>query len=158
MKTQFKRRSAVNDLRIMIPVPDGVDSPKMKATIGHGTYVPAESAIAWKIAYLPGSKEGSLHIRCGLPLIKDASSSSTSVPSPEKSSAATKPLGPIRAIFEIPYFTMSGIQVRYLKIVEKSGYPALPWVRYITEQGEYQFRMPETTGTSGGWPGSIRSS
>ena len=24
--------------------------------------------------------------------------------------------------FEIPYFTVSGIQVRYLKIIEKSGY------------------------------------
>lgn len=29
---------------------------------------------------------------------------------------------PISVKFEIPYFTVSGIQVRYLKIVEKSGY------------------------------------
>jgi AP-1 complex subunit mu len=36
---------------------------------------------------------------------------------------------PITVRFEIPYFTVSGIQVRYLKIVEKSGYQALPWVR-----------------------------
>lgn len=35
---------------------------------------------------------------------------------------------------------MSGIQVRYLKIVEKSGYQALPWVRYITQHGDdYRF-------------------
>lgn len=26
-------------------------------------------------------------------------------------------------------------QVRYLKIIEKSGYQALPWVRYITQSG-----------------------
>ena len=32
---------------------------------------------------------------------------------------------PINVKFEIPYFTVSGIQVRYLKIVEKSGYQAL---------------------------------
>ena len=38
--------------------------------------------------------------------------------------------------FEIPYFTVSAIQVRYLKIVEKSGYQALPWVRYITQNGD----------------------
>ncbi len=43
--------------------------------------------------------------------------------------------------FEIPYFTVSGIQVRYLKILEKSGYAALPWVRYITQNGDYQLRM-----------------
>jgi AP-1 complex subunit mu len=35
---------------------------------------------------------------------------------------------------------VSGIQVRYLKIVEKSGYQALPWVRYITQNGDdYRF-------------------
>jgi AP-1 complex subunit mu len=48
---------------------------------------------------------------------------------------------PIRVKFEIPYFTVSGIQVRYLKIIEKSGYSALPWVRYITANGDYQLRM-----------------
>lgn len=33
------------------------------------------------------------------------------------------------------------VQVRYLKIIEKSGYQALPWVRYITMAGEYELRM-----------------
>jgi AP-1 complex subunit mu len=28
---------------------------------------------------------------------------------------------PIEVKFEIPYFTVSGLQVRYLKIIEKSG-------------------------------------
>lgn len=67
------------------------------------------------------------------------------------------PRAPISVKFEIPYFTVSGIQVnrlfsfdlfsstltrcfviqvRYLKIVEKSGYQALPWVRYITQNGD----------------------
>ena len=66
---------------------------------------------------------------------------------------------PITVKFEIPYFTVSGIQVRYLKVVEKSGYQALPWVRYITQNGgilfsmgcahpnyhgiDYQLRLPE---------------
>jgi AP-1 complex subunit mu len=48
---------------------------------------------------------------------------------------------PITVKYEIPYFTVSGIQVRYLKIVEKSGYQALPWVRYITQNGDdYRYR------------------
>ncbi|KAI6175795.1 Adaptor complexe medium subunit family protein [Aphelenchoides bicaudatus] len=38
---------------------------------------------------------------------------------------------PIRVKFE----------VRYLKIIEKSGYQALPWVRYVTANGDYQIRM-----------------
>jgi AP-1 complex subunit mu len=48
---------------------------------------------------------------------------------------------PISVKFEIPYFTTSGLQVRYLKIIEKSGYQALPWVRYVTQNGDYQIRM-----------------
>ena len=48
---------------------------------------------------------------------------------------------PISVKFEIPYFTVSGVTVRYLKILEKSGYQALPWVRYITQNGDYQLRM-----------------
>jgi hypothetical protein len=32
-------------------------------------------------------------------------------------------------------------QVRYLRIVEKSGYQALPWVRYITVAGNYEIRF-----------------
>lgn len=49
---------------------------------------------------------------------------------------------PITVKFEIPYFTVSGIQVRYLKIVEKSGYQALPWVRYITQNGDDYRSVP----------------
>ena len=48
---------------------------------------------------------------------------------------------PIKVQFEIPYFTVSGIQVRYLKVIERSGYQALPWVRYITAGGDYELRM-----------------
>ena len=49
----------------------------------------------------------------------------------------------IQVKFEIPYFTVSGIQVRYLKIIERSyGDSALPWVRYITQAGDYQLRLP----------------
>lgn len=54
---------------------------------------------------------------------------------------------PISVKYEIPYFTTSGIQVRYLKVVEKSGYQAFPWVRYITQNGDYLFRLPEPVKT-----------
>ncbi|KZS07881.1 AP-1 complex subunit mu-1 [Daphnia magna] len=59
---------------------------------------------------------------------------------PSVLSEETEGKPPIQVKFEIPYFTTSGIQVRYLKIIEKSGYQALPWVRYITQNGDYQLR------------------
>ncbi|CAN8175344.1 unnamed protein product, partial [Coccothraustes coccothraustes] len=60
------------------------------------------------------------------------------LPSVEKEEEEGRP--PIAVRFEIPYFTVSGIQVRYMKIIEKSGYQALPWVRYITQRGNAKGR------------------
>ena len=57
---------------------------------------------------------------------------------------------PIGVKFEIPYFTTSGIQVRYLKIIEpKLQYPSLPWVRYITQSGDIAVRLPDVQGVQG---------
>lgn len=42
---------------------------------------------------------------------------------------------PISVIFEIPYYAVSGLSVKYLKIIEDSGYQAVPWVRYLTRNG-----------------------
>lgn len=38
---------------------------------------------------------------------------------------------PVTIKFDIPYYSLSGINVRYLKIHDKSGYEATPWVRYL---------------------------
>merc|ERR1711991_1262231 len=43
---------------------------------------------------------------------------------------------PIKLEFEIPYFTVSGCNVRYVKIIEASGYQASPWIRYLTKSGQ----------------------
>ena len=125
-KSQFKRRSTANNVEIIIPVPSDASAPKFKTTIGHCKYAPEMSAIIWNIKSFPGGKEYLMRAHLGLPSV-------------EGDSVEGKP--PIQVKFEIPYFTTSGIQVRYLKIIEKSGYQALPWVRYITQNGDYQIRM-----------------
>lgn len=125
-KSQFKRRSTANNVEIIIPVPADADSPKFKTTIGSCKYAPEQNAVIWTIKSFPGGKEYLMRAHFGLPSVKSEDSNEG------------KP--PIQVRFEIPYFTTSGIQVRYLKIIEKSGYQALPWVRYITQNGDYQLR------------------
>jgi len=124
-KSQFKRRSTANNVEIIVPVPPDADSPKFKTTVGSVKYVPEQDAIIWSIKSFPGGKEFLMRAHFGLPSV-------------EREDTEGKP--PIYVRFEIPYFTTSGIQVRYLKIIEKSGYQALPWVRYITQNGDYQIR------------------
>ncbi|GAX10673.1 AP-1 complex subunit mu [Fistulifera solaris] len=129
-RSQFKSRSVANNVEIIIPVPPDVDSPSFKSSVGTVTYLPDKDAVVWKIKQYHGGREFLMRAHFGLPSI-----------SANDQKAENSWKAPIRVQFEIPYFTVSGIQVRYLKIIEKSGYQALPWVRYITANGDYQLRM-----------------
>lgn len=140
VRSQFKKRSAANNVEIVIPVPEDADSPRIKSNIGSYKYKPELNAIVWKIGYFPGGKEFSLSIKVGRPIMQREDLESVKRSSAENVFGIKKP---ISLSFELPYFTISGIQVRYLKIMEKSGYNALPWVRYITKNGLYQIRMPD---------------
>ncbi|KAF8425716.1 Mu homology domain-containing protein [Tirmania nivea] len=129
-KAQFKRRSTANNVEITVPVPDDADTPRFRTNIGSVHYAPEKSAIVWKIKQFAGGKEFMMRAELGLPSVKEAE--------PERKKR------PISVKFEIPYFTTSGIQVRYLKIIEpKLQYPSLPWVRYITQSGDITVRLPD---------------
>uniref|UniRef100_A0A7R9Y760 MHD domain-containing protein n=1 Tax=Prasinoderma coloniale TaxID=156133 RepID=A0A7R9Y760_9VIRI len=126
-KSQFKERSSANAVEIKLPVHPDATSPAVRTSVGEATYAPEQEALLWKIKSMPGGKEYVLRAKFSLPSVQ------------ADDEAEKKP--PIRVKFEIPYFTVSGIQVRYLKIVAKEGYSALPWVRYITVAGDYEIRM-----------------
>jgi len=126
-RSQFKSACTANNVAILIPVPQDVDSPKFRSHRGTVEYVPSKNAILWTIPKFEGGREFLLRAHFGLP--------STSSEETEDHKR------PIMVKFEIPYFTLSGIQVRYLRIVERGGYKALPWVKYLTRSGDYQFRV-----------------
>ena len=65
---------------------------------GTAVYVPEKEALVWKIKSFPGGREFLLRAKFSLPSV----------------AAEEEPHGrmpPIRVAFEIPYFTVSGIQV-----------------------------------------------
>eukprot|EP00668_Euglena_longa_P016642 GGOE01020930.1.p1 GENE.GGOE01020930.1~~GGOE01020930.1.p1 ORF type:complete len:442 (+),score=156.00 GGOE01020930.1:76-1401(+) len=132
IKSQFKKSSTANGVEIVVPVPLDADSPGFKTSTGTARYAPERDAFVWSIKVLPGGKEYMMRASFGLPTIRATEQSEV---------AAANAKRPIEVKFEIPYFTVSGFQVRYLKVVERSGYEALPWVRYITQSGDYQIRM-----------------
>ena len=140
--------------RLLPPVP-------LKTIVGTCKYAPEKSAIIWTIKQFPGGKEFLMKVRAPVrlnttwrppessgwrhrdqrqltPVSPATTQAHFNLPSVESEEKEQRP--PISVNFEIPYFTTSGIQVRYLKIIEKSGYQALPWVRYITNNGDYQIR------------------
>ncbi|KAI8846220.1 Mu homology domain-containing protein [Chytridium lagenaria] len=128
-KAQFKRRSTANNVEITVPVPEDADSPMFQTNVGYVEYVPEKNSFVWKIKQFPGGKEFLMRAHFGLPSVKNGG-----------------PQFPLNLRY--PISRPLGIQVRYLKVVDKSGYQAFPWVRYITQNGDYLFRLPEALKTS----------
>jgi len=124
-RAQYRPQSVAQNVQIRVPVPPDVDTPKAQCTAGRMRYSPNDNALVWTIKQFPGRKQFSLRAHFGLP----------SVESEEEESKR-----PIQVSFEIPFFTVSGLRVQYLKVFEKSGYQAVTWVRYLTTNGSYEFR------------------
>lgn len=114
-------------MEIFVPVPEDVEAPSFRTPIGSVSYVPEESSFKWTIKQFPGHREHVMTAEFKLPTIE----------SPNRQKYKKMP---INIKFEIPYFTVSGFQVRYLKVTDKSGYKAFPWVRYLTQNGAYHIR------------------
>jgi AP-1 complex subunit mu len=122
-KAQFKRRSTANNVEISIPVPDDADTPRFRTNIGAVHYAPEKSAIVWKIKQFGGGKEFLMRAELGLPSVKGDDEHGGGMTGGFGGSMGGvrgegKAKRPISVKFEIPYFTTSGIQVRYLKIIE----------------------------------------
>jgi len=129
IKAAFKKRSSANNVKVIVPIPADSDSPKFKTDSGKVIFCPEDACFTWEIKKLNGGKSFEMKAQFGLASI-------TAGDMGEDEDVKV----PVRVEFEIPYFTVSGIQVRYLKIIEKSGYQALPWVRYITQNGAYHIQ------------------
>ena len=127
-KSNYKQKSTAKNVSIYIPVPNDINNPLFKTQNGNVSYLPSKEAIQWSLKSLPGQTEIFLRFQFNVPTIR-AENSDNSLKKP------------IELSFEIPSFTVSGINVRYLKITEKSGYQAFPYVKYLTKNGQYQIRM-----------------
>ncbi|RLV93577.1 AP-1 complex subunit mu-1-I [Spathaspora sp. JA1] len=130
IKAQIKKKSTANNVEVIIPIPEDADTPKFNPEYGTVKWIPEKSCLVWKLKTFPGGKQFTMSAELGLPAVVDS----------EKVISNNKP---IKVNFSIPYFTTSGIQVRYLRINEpKLQYQSYPWVRYITQSGEdYTVRM-----------------
>lgn len=127
-KTNFKNRSVANNVQIFIPVPLDIQNATFKTSNGSVVFLSDREDLLWTIKRFEGQTELKMTCNFQVPTVR--------IDDPNQHLKR-----PIQINFEIPYFTVSGLQVRYMKIVEKSNYEAVPWVRYITKNGEYNIRI-----------------
>jgi AP-2 complex subunit mu-1 len=126
LHADFQDDKKATNVCIKIPMPPTAASAKTNVTKGRARYEPGSSALVWRIANLPGGSEISL-------------SAEVSLINATKTKAWVKP--PITMDFQIAMHTCSGVQVRFLKVYEKSGYQTSRWVKYLSQAGDYEMRL-----------------
>ena len=127
-KSNYKQKSIAKNVSILIPVPNDLNNPLFISKKGTVFYLSEKEVINWSIESLPGQIEIFLKLQFNVPSVR-------------KDNADKNINKPIEIKFEIPSFTVSGINVKYVKITEKSGYEAFPYIKYLTKNGLYQIRM-----------------
>jgi AP-1 complex subunit mu len=124
-RAEYGSTSVADFVKVVIPVPCDAENPKGKHSAGTMKYVPKDNVIVWHIKQFAGQKHHTLKVHFGLSSIESESEDSRR---------------PIHVEFSIPFFTMSGLRVLYMKVQDKSGYQASAWVKYVTTHATYEFR------------------
>jgi AP-2 complex subunit mu-1 len=123
---QFAETLFATHVVVKIPVPKNTAKTKIKTSFGRAKYEPEQQAIVWRVKRFPGKSECMLG--ADIDLMPTA-----------RNKVWVKP--PINVEFQVPMFTASGVNVRFLRVYDKSGYTTSRWVRYITKAGGYQIRI-----------------
>jgi AP-2 complex subunit mu-1 len=126
IKSMFDRNLFSTNVVVKIPTPRNTGKTNIFVVSGKAKYEPEQSAIVWRIRRFPGDSEYSL--RGSVNLVATATEKVWSKP-------------PISIDFQVPMFTASGLRVRFLRVIEKSNYKPIKWIRYITKAGSYQHRI-----------------
>jgi len=127
IKANFSANLFATGVLVKLPTPTNAATATIKVTTGKAKYVATENAIVWKIAKFTGAMEYTLTAQVGLMATINKK-------------AWARP--PISLAFQVPMFSASGINIRYLKIIEpKLNYETTKWVRYISTAGNFQHRF-----------------
>mmetsp|Transcript_14739 Transcript_14739/g.22223 ORF Transcript_14739/g.22223 Transcript_14739/m.22223 type:complete len:434 (+) Transcript_14739:120-1421(+) len=126
LHADFAEDRKATSMVIKFPVPTSTASARINVSRGRARYEPGERALVWRISSMPGKSEATFSADVDL------------VPS-TREKQWTRP--PISVDFQIPMVAVSGVQVRFLKVYEKSSYQTSRWVRYMSKAGEYQQRI-----------------
>lgn len=169
-KSQFKTKSYANNVEVYIPVPADVDRPAFKASLGTVTYVPDLDAIKWTIKQVWARAQGLgcfcgceqetrraclTIVRCaqfhgGSDAVMRAHFGLPSVASDEPDADKWRKRS-ISVKFEMPYYTVSGIQVGWLlwaALMLLSGAGPLPRAACDTGQVSKNSREERLRGTA----------
>jgi AP-1 complex subunit mu len=117
-KSNFKAKSTANNVDILIPVPCDAQNPTFKTASGSVGYVPDRDAMMWSVKEFAGQKELLMKASFNLPTVvsRNLQVIRAYVSLADRENYRKQS---ISLIFEIPYLTISGIQVRNAHVLLK---------------------------------------
>ena len=127
MNADFQDDKKATNVVIKIPMPGNAASAKTMEGRGRARYEPGERALVWRIGSFPGATETTLNAVVDL------------ISTTRERKAWVRP--PVTVDFTIAGHSCSGVQVRFLKVYDKSNYQTQRWVEYVSKAGEYQVRI-----------------
>ncbi|KYQ92704.1 clathrin-adaptor medium chain AP-2 [Tieghemostelium lacteum] len=128
VKSNFSSKMFGTNVKVLIPTPKNTAVCKIVVAAGKAKYMPEQDAIVWRIKRFPGDTEFTLRAEVELMASVNLDKKTWSRP-------------PISMEFQVTMFTASGFHVTFLKVIEKSNYTPIKWVRYLTKNGNYQMRI-----------------
>ncbi|GEQ69153.1 hypothetical protein JCM33374_g2824 [Metschnikowia sp. JCM 33374] len=124
MSSNFSSKAAATGVVLKITIPQGVTKKATSCSNGKAKFDAQENAILWKFSKFYGESEHLLSVDFQVP------------------AATTGWFKPkITLDFNMDTHSASGLQVKFLKVVEKSNYRTVKWVKYGTHAGSYEIRL-----------------
>lgn len=128
LRCDLPPKSAAINVSATVPVPKAalslsqeLSSPDQSAELQ-----PHSRAVIWQIPRFPGGTQLSAVFKLEVPGL---------------SSASMLEVGPVGLSFELPKFTATGLQIRFLRLSPIQPGASQRWVRYVTHSDSYTIRI-----------------
>lgn len=128
LRCDLPPKSAAINVSVTIPVPKNsislsqeLSSPDQRAELQ-----PKNKAVLWEIPRFPGGAQLSALFKLEVSGL---------------SSASMLEVGPISLSFELPKYTCTGLQIRFLRLSPIQPGSSQRWVRYVTHSDSYTIRL-----------------
>ncbi|KAF3985060.1 hypothetical protein FT663_05367 [Candidozyma haemuli var. vulneris] len=130
LRSTFESMIAATGVTLSIPTPKDVLKNNITSSNGKAKYNPGDNTISWKFSKLYGDSDHSLSAELKLSENDEFS---------QKQIVNAK--NPMSLDFTMDMYSASGLSVKFLKVVEKSNYRTVKWIKYTTEAGSYEIRI-----------------
>ena len=128
IRTKYKKKIFANFIKFFIPLPKDTQALEINCSSGSSEFIPNKNVVVWSLTQFKGFREAYIEVEFKRSFA-------------EGSSFTDFKSQPIQVEFEIPQYTFSELNVKYLKVSGNSNNDLITWIRYLTQSGKFVIRV-----------------